>query len=581
MNDESREREIGLLADEVALDMESLVITEGSRRGERMDLLPWQHDFIYGLIESPVSALTVARGNGKTTLVAGIAVSALAGALAVPRGEIIIVASSYGQANKAFRHAKFFMRDKIEYERLPGRPRKYRWKVHDSMGQGMLIEDLHTGTRLMAIGSDPDRAHSLAPSLVLADEPAKWKSTRSEEMYIALITSMGKQQDSKFVALGTRSDDPGMWFSKLLEGERAGVTHVSAYFVDPKSIGASRGGEGGAPLEPGEKEKLAGWEFDDDVIRMANPSIDHMPDLYKAIRADIQRVKDGTMSIGAYRALRLNEGTPEVERRDPLISLENWKAVTVASREDLPPKHGPVAVGIDLGGGVSMSAAALYWPATGRLEVYAALPAEPGLLERGKNDGVADRYVVMHQRGELEIYPGPGANHSLFISDVSKKLAGEEILSITADHYKDRELNQALTLATDVSWGKINYRRTGAGPDGGRDIRAFQADVLEKHLTIAESLLVESALRYTMVTYHPRTSDPGIIKNSTKGRIDAIQASLLAVSEGRRWRLPEKKSKSYLELLLEETTTSKVGDPDTEEEDGNDDFIDDEDTFII
>ena len=39
-----------------------------------------------------------------------------------------------------------------------------------------------------------------------------------------------------------------------------------------------------------------------------------------------------------------------------------------------------------------MTAAAAYWPAARRLEVYGAFPADPDLQERGRGDGVGDRY---------------------------------------------------------------------------------------------------------------------------------------------------------------------------------------------
>src|SRR3546814_15271636 len=67
----------------------------------------------------------------------------------------------------------------------------------------------------------------------------------------------------------------------------------------------------------------------------------------------------------------------------------------------LPPREGPVVIGIDLGGSASMSAAAYYWPQTGRLEVLGTFPTRPSLLNRGQADGVGSRYVEMESRGEL------------------------------------------------------------------------------------------------------------------------------------------------------------------------------------
>ena len=77
------------------------------------------------------------------------------------------------------------------------------WRRQDSQNAATL-EFRPTGARARAIGSDPSRAHGLAPALVLADEPAQWPSTSSDRMLAALRTSMGKIQGSRLIALGTR-----------------------------------------------------------------------------------------------------------------------------------------------------------------------------------------------------------------------------------------------------------------------------------------------------------------------------------------------------------------------------------------
>jgi hypothetical protein len=49
----------------------------------------------------------------------------------------------------------------------------------------------------------------------------------------------------------------------------------------------------------------------------------------------------------------------------------------------LPPRAGAVVIGVDLGGSASMTAAAFYWPETGRLECLGWFPSKPSLLHRG------------------------------------------------------------------------------------------------------------------------------------------------------------------------------------------------------
>ena len=64
-----------------------LTVTQGRRAGEPLTVLPWQRKFVAGAFKPgrTTAALSVARGNGKTVLVAGIACAALDGPLMVPR----------------------------------------------------------------------------------------------------------------------------------------------------------------------------------------------------------------------------------------------------------------------------------------------------------------------------------------------------------------------------------------------------------------------------------------------------------------------------------------------------------------
>ena len=103
-------------------------------------------------------------------------------------------ASSFSQARIAFEHVLAFLRPRID--RAPG-----DWQIQDN-GQRASIRYRPTGAVLKVLGSDPKRAHGLAPVLVLADEPAQWPPSTAGRMLAALATSLG--QDS-----GRANDRPG------------------------------------------------------------------------------------------------------------------------------------------------------------------------------------------------------------------------------------------------------------------------------------------------------------------------------------------------------------------------------------
>ena len=281
------------------------------------------------------SGLSVARANGKTTLSAALAACGIAGPLKAARAQVVIVASSLNQARIGFNHARWFLRGIISAEPM-------RWREIENSHECRL-EDRETGASLRALGSDPKRAHGLAPNLVIADEPAQWPLNYGPKMFAAMVTALGKHERAKLIAIGTKPDDASHWFSRMLTGGPGVYAQVHA---------ASKGDD---DLE---------WRS----VEKANPALGHMPALKAALAREMKKAElsDGDMAM--WRALRLNKGTPDVDRQEVVVNADNWAACVVSV---LPPREGPACVGFDLGGSSSMTAAAAYWPQTGRLEVWA------------------------------------------------------------------------------------------------------------------------------------------------------------------------------------------------------------------
>ncbi len=71
-------------------------MSEGPLAVELLKLLPFQRKFIYGVMRNSEAALTIARGNGKTTLASVLAAPAVAGPLTAPRAQTMVVAALLG-----------------------------------------------------------------------------------------------------------------------------------------------------------------------------------------------------------------------------------------------------------------------------------------------------------------------------------------------------------------------------------------------------------------------------------------------------------------------------------------------------
>ena len=110
----------------IAAYIETLVIGQGRYAGQKFKLLPWQKRFLKGAFaQDEDAALSMGRGGGKTTFTAAIACSTVDvdGPLVEPMAETLVVASSFDQGLKNFRHMQHFLEPSFEKYGVGGRGR--------------------------------------------------------------------------------------------------------------------------------------------------------------------------------------------------------------------------------------------------------------------------------------------------------------------------------------------------------------------------------------------------------------------------------------------------------------------------
>src|SRR3546814_1446926 len=95
-----------------------------------------------------------------------------------------------------------------------------------------------------------------------------------------------------------------------------------------------------------------------------------------------------------------------------------------------------------------MSAAAYYWPQTGRLEVLGTFPTRPSLLNRGQADGVGSRYVEMESRGELSTLGEEKVPVGPWLAQVMQHVEGQTIAALCIDRYKQDENGEGIDQAS-------------------------------------------------------------------------------------------------------------------------------------
>ena len=493
------------IAKELIKYIETLTLSGGDCDGEHFTVLKWQRRFIEGVFSQPGSgALSVARGNGKSCLVAALGCSVVdpEGPCHERRREVVVCASSLEQSRPIFDDSLRFLMERHDLT-----DRKV-WRKVDSVNR-LMLEHRPSGCRLRCIGSDPQKAMGLRPFWVLADEPSSWDPAKRDRMISALRTGLGKTKDSRMIILGTRPASSEHFFEKLLHGG-AGFSqiHCATKQDNPFSVKA--------------------W-------RLANPSLDHLPSLRTQIEAEVQDAKRDPMALASLRGLRLNMGVSDIiESR--LLDEGIWESAETEAPWVEGEKY---SLGIDLGQSAAMSACSAWGLQTGNLHGFAVFPLLPGLAERGLRDAVGRQYLMMHERAELLLAGERVSDVPAMLREVLKRWGRPEIVS--CDRWREAELRQSLSA---VNFPACSLVVRGMGyRDGASGVRSFRAAFLKGDVKPHKSLLMRSGMSEARVT----GDAAGNFKLSKgcqggrryHGRDDIVASSILAVEQGVPLQKPE------------------------------------------
>lgn len=488
-------------AERAAAFLEMLEIPEGPRAGEKLNLVPFQRTFVSGALASDVSVgvLSVGRGNAKSALSAGLALGATLGVWdSQPRRDVIIAARTRDQARVAWNFAASFCRSlPVDIQQHLVFRRSPRLEIEFEGDGG--------GHMLRAIAADGKSALGSGPTFVLMDERGHWPADKGDELENALLTGLGKR-DGRALLISTSAADDAHPFSRWIDQPPPG-TFVQEHRPTP-----------GLPAD------------DQRSLIIANPgAADGVGASLEWLEAAARRaiVRGGT-TLSSFRLYHRNERVSG-EARDLLLTLDEWLKVETG---ELPLRSGSVVIGLDLGGSASMTAAALFWPDTGRLEAHGWFPSTPPLLERGQADGVGDRYAQMADRGELSTLGAATVPVAAWVADVMRRIEGETVASIVADRFKSAELTEAFAAAgvtAPIVWRGFGWK------DGSEDIDRFRRAVFDGRVQVAESLLMRSALADAVCLRDP-AGNLKLAKGRSTGRIDPAAAAVIAVAEGDRMR---------------------------------------------
>ena len=477
----------------------NLIITEGEGSGFPFVVRPFQRDFIEAVfdeVEAAIGVLTIARANGKSTLCGGLAAASLApgSPLARTRGQVVVISSSREQSAIVFDHIRHFIFP--DMERNPA-----GWSV-----SAQTIRHLSTGSMVTVRASNSSTLQGMSPSLIILDEPTAWNPNSRDRVWQSLETSMGKQPGAKIIVVGTKSTDTSHFFSGLI-----------------------RGGAGIVVRDYSASENM--HELSEEALHAANPMMEFSPTLRLALERERKNVIEGSAAaLLAWRQDRLNLGSDHRGAVEQIVEVSNWRSIEYS---ELPPRDGPVFIGLDIGGASSLTAAALYWPVCGRLETISVVGATPDLWKRGRLDNAGNLYVDMEAEGTLITTPGVLPDLNVFIDLVAARVGDSVVRAVVSDRYKKSETTHAIQHS-GRRW-PVTVMAVGAGPDGQAAISSFQAEVMSARIRTRRTVAMRHCIAQSRVRYDAN-GNRRLDKSMAKNRIDALQAAMHCIHYGRQWR---------------------------------------------
>lgn len=395
-------------ADQVLSFLRQLPIVSGLRAGERMELIEFQEQFVRGVYGPEdagkrlvrLAALSVARGNGKSALLAGLSLTHLLGPMQEPYGECYAAALDREQAGVLYRMTRAYI------EATPWMAA--RVNIRDWHKE---ITDEPSSSIWRALTSDARKAHGLAPSFWIADEVAQW---RSRELWDNLATGMGKRASALGVTISTQAPDDSHFFSEMLDAEPVPSVYVQLHT---------------APAD---------CDLDDrDAWAAANPALGQFLNLDQFEDAAARAARSPSFEP-SFRLLNLNQ---RVEGETRFLNAADWAAN--GEPFDMIELEGKRCFGgLDLSSVLDLTALALYFPDAGRLLAWHFVPADT-IRERVERDRVP--YDTWAKAGWIETTVGRATDRL----SIARRLADirqlYDVRGIAFDRWRFEDLAKLLS----------------------------------------------------------------------------------------------------------------------------------------
>ena len=464
-------------------------IPEGAQVGQPMKLMKFQKQFILDVYDNPHGTsrayLSVARKNGKSALIAAVALAHIVGPEAKQNSQIISGARSRDQASLVFKLAEKMVRLSPELSKI----------VRIVPSQKMLI-GLVCNVEYKAISAESGTAHGLSPRLAILDEVGQVRGPH-DAFIEAIETAQGAHNDPLLIAISTQAATDGDLFSVWLDdaavaGDKRIVSHLHT-----------------APKDCEILDKKA-WQ-------VANPALGKFRSL-QDIKDFAQQADRLPAKANSFRWLFLNQ---RIEAQSPFLSRAEWEANAAPPDVEVGDV---VFAGLDLSASRDLTALVLVFPKDGKFHIvpHFWLP-EDGLRDKAQSEKVP--WDVWADQGYLTTISGPVIQPEVIAMAVAEVAKEYDLHLLAYDRWRISDFKREL----DNIGAQIPMQPFGQGfKDMAPAVDKLEQLVAERKLCHAGHPLLNMCAAGAVVQSDP-AGNRKLHKAKSYSKIDGLVALAMAL----------------------------------------------------
>lgn len=479
-----------------------LITPEGDRAGKPLRLDVFQQAFIYAVFDSPTQIsrafLSIARKNGKTSLIALIVAAFVIGPEAKPNSRIVSGARSHKQAAEVFGYLKKMIVNSPKANALV----HIRSHLNEVVGLGKNVT-------YKALTASPKTNLGGSPRVAVLDELGAIDGS-TDAFVDAIDTAQGAYSDALLIGISTQAKSDLDLFSLWLDdAERSLPSNTVSHVYE-------------AEADCDIMSKTA-WRASNPALGVFRSEVDQQAHAELALRMPSRE--------SSFRNFNLNQ---RIALEGLWLAPTPWRNCSGAPDLDVL-RRGPVALGLDLSSRDDLTAAVA--SAVDDDGVVHALPftyTPAGTLEdRAKRDRVP--YEVWVRDGQLFALPGNYLDYDDVCTHVALQLSelGIDIDSIEFDPWRIDVLMRSAErtgFAQLATWNRVGQGYKSMSPR----CEAFQRLILQGMYRHGGHPLLNMAASHAVAMPDP-AGNVKLAKDRSSHRIDPLVAAVMAaypVTEG-------------------------------------------------